>query len=241
MYLTDEILGKYLDLFEKEIECRGFSEWEYCLFSVLERFQFLESDNEDKIFECYENILKSRFSSDFDIWENTINEFLKEIDSLGFSTSLKEKVEKELYFQIYTNIHYSSIDSIFAGLLCLKALKEITVINADDKNRIYSRLKYKLNKSIELFIKEFDGLGEKIDDFIDGKVKHLEKLYGFIDNLEKLSRGLGFITRDIKRFIEKNKPILAICGHLHENEGKSEKISKTLIINPGIKGKIIKI
>ncbi len=45
----------------------------------------------------------------------------------------------------------------------------------------------------------------------------------------------------IKRFIEKNKPILAICGHLHENEGKSEKISKTLIINPGIKGKIIKI
>lgn len=45
----------------------------------------------------------------------------------------------------------------------------------------------------------------------------------------------------IKNFIKNNKPIIAICGHLHENEGKSEKISKTLIINPGIKGKIIEI
>ncbi|MBI2107201.1 metallophosphoesterase family protein [Candidatus Woesearchaeota archaeon] len=45
----------------------------------------------------------------------------------------------------------------------------------------------------------------------------------------------------IKNFIKNNKPILAICGHLHENEGKSEKIYKTLIINPGIKGKIIEI
>ncbi|MBI4159343.1 metallophosphoesterase family protein [Candidatus Woesearchaeota archaeon] len=48
-------------------------------------------------------------------------------------------------------------------------------------------------------------------------------------------------SSSIKKFIEKNKPILAICGHLHENEGKSEKINKTLIINPGIKGEIILI
>lgn len=45
----------------------------------------------------------------------------------------------------------------------------------------------------------------------------------------------------IKNFIKKHKPVLVICGHLHENDGKSEKIGKTLIINPGIKGKIIEV
>lgn len=45
----------------------------------------------------------------------------------------------------------------------------------------------------------------------------------------------------IKNFIKNSKPILAICGHLHENEGKSQRSNKTLMINPGIKGKIIEI
>jgi len=48
-------------------------------------------------------------------------------------------------------------------------------------------------------------------------------------------------SMSIKNFIKKHKPVLVICGHIHENDGKSEKINKTLIINPGIKGKIIEI
>lgn len=59
-------------------------------------------------------------------------------------------------------------------------------------------------------------------------------------SLDILSMGhVGSIS--IKNFIKNNKPILTICGHLHENEGKSQKINKTLMINPGIKGKIIEI
>jgi len=48
-------------------------------------------------------------------------------------------------------------------------------------------------------------------------------------------------SRQIRKFIEENQPLYAICGHFHENEGKEDKIGKTKIINPGPKGKIIEI
>jgi len=37
------------------------------------------------------------------------------------------------------------------------------------------------------------------------------------------------------------KPILHICGHLHETDSRRDKIGNTLVINPGAAGKIIRI
>ncbi len=48
-------------------------------------------------------------------------------------------------------------------------------------------------------------------------------------------------NRSIRKFIEKNKIDFHICGHLHENFGKEDKIGKTIIINPGPFGKIVEI
>lgn len=48
-------------------------------------------------------------------------------------------------------------------------------------------------------------------------------------------------NKSIKKFIEKNKIDLLICGHLHENFGKEDKVNKTKIINPGPFGKILVI
>ena len=42
-------------------------------------------------------------------------------------------------------------------------------------------------------------------------------------------------------FIVKYKPVLALCGHLHENFGVKEKKGKTLIVNPGPEGVVFKI
>ena len=42
-------------------------------------------------------------------------------------------------------------------------------------------------------------------------------------------------------FIHKYKPILALCGHLHENFGVKEKKGTTLIINPGPEGMVFKV
>ncbi len=48
-------------------------------------------------------------------------------------------------------------------------------------------------------------------------------------------------SKSIRNLIKEVKPKLNICGHLHENENKIDKINSTIIINPGHKGRIIKI
>ncbi|MBS3108212.1 metallophosphoesterase [Candidatus Woesearchaeota archaeon] len=47
--------------------------------------------------------------------------------------------------------------------------------------------------------------------------------------------------KSIMDFIEKHQPILSISGHLHETAGRKQMIGKTLAINPGPLGKLIKI
>ena len=47
--------------------------------------------------------------------------------------------------------------------------------------------------------------------------------------------------KSIRKFIEDNKVLLNVCGHIHENSGKIGHINKTMVINPGPLGKIIKI
>lgn len=47
-------------------------------------------------------------------------------------------------------------------------------------------------------------------------------------------------NKSIRDFIHVYKPILVVCGHIHEGFGE-DKIKKTLILNPGPKGKIIEI
>lgn len=45
----------------------------------------------------------------------------------------------------------------------------------------------------------------------------------------------------IKRAVEKLKPNILLCSHVHEAEGIEERIGKTRVINVGKKGKIIEI
>lgn len=48
-------------------------------------------------------------------------------------------------------------------------------------------------------------------------------------------------NKSIRNFVENNRVDLHICGHLHENFGKEDKIGKTKIINPGPFGKIVEV
>ena len=45
----------------------------------------------------------------------------------------------------------------------------------------------------------------------------------------------------VKKAVEKFKPDLLLCSHVHEADGIEEKIGKTKVINVGKKGKIIKV
>ncbi len=47
--------------------------------------------------------------------------------------------------------------------------------------------------------------------------------------------------KSFTKFIKEVKPLLHICGHLHENNGKRDIMAATAIINPGPKGQLLKI
>lgn len=48
-------------------------------------------------------------------------------------------------------------------------------------------------------------------------------------------------SEGIRKAIDKFKPDIMLCSHVHEAEGIEEKVGKTKIINVGKKGKIIEI
>lgn len=58
--------------------------------------------------------------------------------------------------------------------------------------------------------------------------------------LDKISKN-HYGNIDYLKFIKANNIDYVICGHFHENFGKTDKIKNTILLNPGPFGKIFKI
>jgi len=94
-----------------------------------------------------------------------------------------------------------------------------------------------IDKNFEHFSKKFKKI---INENLDKKiilVTHAPPYKTKLDNIDGAYCG----NKSIRHFIEKNKVDLLICGHLHENFGKEDKIHKTVILNPGPFGKIVRV
>lgn len=78
------------------------------------------------------------------------------------------------------------------------------------------------------------------------KIKYLKKKI-MITHVHPSGTNIAKFTKifpgstGIKRAVEKLKPDILLCSHVHEAEGIEEKIGKTRVINVGRKGKIIEI
>jgi len=86
---------------------------------------------------------------------------------------------------------------------------------------------------------------EKIAKVFSKKITK-EKITILVSHEPPYGTKLDFInghcgSKSLRKFIDKNPLKLVICGHLHENKNKIDKINGALIINPGPYGKIIKI
>ena len=70
-------------------------------------------------------------------------------------------------------------------------------------------------------------------------IMHMPPYNTLLDYLPISKRHAGSVSET--RLIKELKPALFICGHLHENFSKQDKIRKTTIINPGPEGQIIEV
>jgi len=87
---------------------------------------------------------------------------------------------------------------------------------------------------------------EKIAKMLSRKITN-EKKAVFLSHEPPYGTKLDYIakshtgSKSLRKFINENNLKLVICGHLHENKNKEDKISNTIVINPGPHGKIIDI
>ena len=96
-------------------------------------------------------------------------------------------------------------------------------------------------REAESFMREFNTLSEK--NFKDNH-KHYRLVlvthappYG--TKVDEIGAHAG--NQSITEFIIRHQPIIAVCGHIHENAGVEDKINMTRVINPGWDGMIIEL
>lgn len=91
---------------------------------------------------------------------------------------------------------------------------------------------------------EFRKTGEKFNDIIaknkDKKIIFITHAPPYKTRLDNLN-GEHCGNKTLRHFIDRNRIDLHVCGHLHENFGREDKIKHTRIVNPGPFGKMINL
>ncbi len=120
-----------------------------------------------------------------------------------------------------TNLHGYSVMYKGVGLfgcgganIGLHQLSEPEIL--DLLNKGYDRIKDAKKKIMVTHVHPSGSLSERFSEFFPG-------------------------SEGVKRAIERFKPDVLLCGHVHEAEGIEEVIGKTKIFNVGKKGKILEI
>ena len=129
----------------------------------------------------------------------------------------------ELYEPDAKNIHGYSVKYKGVGIFGAGGATNVGPQPPIDEDEMYDLLK-----------KGFDNiryLKKKI------MVTHIHPTETKIEKFSRFVPGSDAVKKAVERF----KPDILLCGHVHEAEGLEDKLGKTRVINVGRKGKIIKI
>ncbi|MFP4424238.1 MAG: metallophosphoesterase [Candidatus Woesearchaeota archaeon] len=89
----------------------------------------------------------------------------------------------------------------------------------------------------------FEQIADILKVAIDPKKKLILQTHAppYNTKCDKIWDGDHCGNESIRKFIEEVQPLIAICGHIHENNNTEDKIRKTRVINPGPKGRILEV
>ncbi len=143
---------------------------------------------------------------------------------------------------------------------------EVIIIHGNHEDELDVRILSKKYPNIDFLHKKMKRVGDyvfigyggggfsrKDPEFVSSMKKITERL-NKNDKIILLTHGPPYGTKidyrpgyghvgslDYREFIEKHNVVLALAGHIHEGFGKQQKVGKTLVLNPGPKGKIIEL
>ena len=63
----------------------------------------------------------------------------------------------------------------------------------------------------------------------------------FGTKLDEIASGAHVGSLALRRFIERERPVLNICGHVHERARQEDRLGATKLVNPGPRGLVITI
>ncbi len=162
------------------------------------------------------------------------------------------------------SIFEQNLDFIIKKLASLKC--RVLAINGNHEDEVlmsrlcsrYPNINFIHRKSYVYGNYQFFGYGGDGFSYIDEDFEHLAKSFRrfakketkkilvthappFGTKMDILYDNEHHGNKSIRNFINELKPELALCGHFHENFRVQQKIGKTLFVNPGPAGMIVKV
>ncbi len=171
-------------------------------------------------------------AGDFTVFENNILRVMRKLDSFGKPVML---------------VHGNHEEAMLVAEICTK-LRNIKFVH----RKAYSSSEFPDYAFVGHGGEGFDFVSEDFERFASAamrKIKQLQKQKKkiiFVTHQPPHKTKLDFIwkhhgSKSYAKFVRKMQPLLHICGHLHETQGKKDRIGKTIVINPGPKGMIVEV
>jgi len=169
-------------------------------------------------------------AGDFTVFEHKILQIMRKLDSLGKPVML---------------VNGNHEEPMLVAEICrrLKNVRQLhREIHSDKRFPGYAFVGHG-GEGFDLVSEDFELFYRKNAARLRQLKKEKKKIM-FITHQPPHKTKLDFIwahhgNKSYAKFDKEIQPALHVCGHLHETQGKRDNIGKTLIINPGPKGRVV--
>ena len=171
-------------------------------------------------------------AGDFTVFENKILAIMRKLNEIGKPVIL---------------VNGNHEDPMLVSEICRK-LKNIRFVH----RAIYNSSEFPDyvfvghgGEGFDLVSEDFEKFAKRASSQLQQLRKQKKKIL-FITHQPPHNTKVDFIwnhhgNKSYTKFDRKIQPLLHVCGHLHETQGKKDRIGKTMVINPGPKGQLIEI
>ena len=171
-------------------------------------------------------------AGDFTVFEHNILRIMRKLDAIGKPVML---------------VNGNHEDDMLVAEIC-KTLKNVKFVH----RKVYCGSEFPHYASVGHGGEGFDTVSEDFERFARGISFRLQQLRKkgkkaiFVTHQPPHNTKVDYIwnhhgNKSYTKFVKKIQPLLHVCGHLHETQGKKDRIGKTLVINPGPKGTVVEV